>query len=239
MKSKANKNKWQGIWADKGKKLKKNIELIDLIRYDGFDTGVGNMTERSWRQLINLARKKLNIKKGNILLEIGCGSGAFIYPLYKKNKIKIVGIDYSHSLLKIAKKVMPKVTLKYGEANKLPFSNDYFDKVISNSVFNYFPNYQYTKKALLEILRVLKSGGQCLILDINDFSKQKYAEDTRRCNLGEKRYNELYKNLQQLYFKKEWFKSFAESHNLRFKIFDQNIKNYKNSEWRFNFYFKK
>jgi SAM-dependent methyltransferase len=134
---------------------------------------------------------------------------------------------------------MPKAHFICAEANSLSFNKDCFDIAISNSVFHYFPDYKYDNEVLLEIVRVLRPGGEGLILDINDLSKREYAENKRREDLGVEEYEKRYKDLPQMYYDKEWFEEFALKNNLEFEIFDQNIVGYDNSEWRFNFYFKK
>lgn len=234
---------WHDIWLRKGQNIfsPKDVgqKLADLIKIDGFDTGVGEMTEQAWFDLVGIVKKKTNLGKGDKIIEIGCGAGAFLYPFYFQKIYQITGIDYSKSLIKIAKKVMPKANLICTEAKKLPFTQNFFDLVISNSVFNYFPDYKYAADTLMEILRVLKNEGECLLLDLNDLSKKDYAENKRREKLGKEEYEKRYKDLVQMYYDKNWFKDFALRNNLEFEIFDQRIVGYGNSEWRFNFYFKK
>ena len=44
------------------------------------------------------------------------------------------------------------------ECNNLPFENSSFDYVFAYSVFHYFPNIDYSKTAINEMLRVAKKG---------------------------------------------------------------------------------
>lgn len=234
---------WHEIWLKKGRAVtidkNKNQQLIDLIKLDGFDTGGGAMTEQAWLELVGLVHQKINLKKNDNIIEIGCGAGAFLYPFYCEELYNITGIDYSDSLIEIAKKVMPKANLVCAEAKHLPFENTYFDMAISNSVFNYFPDYQYSEQVLMEILRVLKSGGSGALLDLNDLAKKEYAENARRQEMGVEKYNELYKDLHQLYYDKKWLSNLLKKLGVKFQIFDQDIKGYKNSLWRFNIIFEK
>ena len=234
---------WYDIWLKKGSATKVDKKdtrkLLDLIKFDGFDSGGGVMTESFWLALIESVCKKINFKNGSNLIEIGCGAGAFLYPFYNRGTLNITGVDYSESLLKIAREAMPKAHFICAEANSLSFNKDSFDIAISNSVFHYFPDYKYAKEVLSEIVRVLRSGGEGLILDINDLSKKEYAENKRREELGVEEYEMRYKDLPQMYYDKKLFEEFASENKLEFEIFDQNIDGYTNSQWRFNFYFKK
>lgn len=230
---------WNDIWIKKGNiNLKDDLSLLDLIKADGFDLGGGVMTETKWLDMIEKVKKKTQLLSGNKILEVGCGSGAFLYPLYLEKKYNIFGVDYSTTLLELAKKVMPNASFFNTEASSLPFGDKYFDIIISNSVFNYFSDYNYAESVLKEILRVLKDGGRCQLLDLNDISKKEFAEKIRKKELGEEKYNELYKDLKQLYYDKNWFINFFEKNNIEFEISDQDIDGYKNSEWRFNVFFR-
>lgn len=51
--------------------------------------------------------------------------------------------------------------MQVADAENLPFSNDMFDAIYSWGVLHHSPN---TEKAILEVLRVLKSGGTAKIM---------------------------------------------------------------------------
>lgn len=111
--------------------------------------------------------KKNKLKKEKIL-EIGCGNGRdSIY--FANNGLNIIGIDLSTNALKLAKKnkilrVKNKrfqnlITFKKADAEKLPFSNDYFGGIYSVGVLHS----TNLKKSFSEIYRVLKKNGIALI----------------------------------------------------------------------------
>ncbi|MDX9893241.1 MAG: methyltransferase domain-containing protein [Patescibacteria group bacterium] len=212
--------------------------LADLIGYDGFDSKIGRITEAEWRKYVSQTIAKLRISKNDKILEIGCGAGAFLLPLYEQG-YNVAGLDYSQSLLDAAKKVLVGANLVCGQANNLPFKNGEFDVVISNSIFHYLPSIDYAAKVLNEMFRVLNQSGRAAVLDINDQAKQDFAEDLRRKEIGNKEYEEKYKGLGQLYYPKSFFENFAEEHDIKFVIEPQVIDGYQNSLWRYNFYFYK
>jgi ubiquinone/menaquinone biosynthesis C-methylase UbiE len=94
------------------------------------------------------------------ILDIGCGTGKSTEPLVKifKNS-EIVGCDPDKAMLAEAmanaKKLKLPIGYTEGRAEKLPFTDDYFDAVIAGTALHWFG----TKKAVKEIGRVLKSGG--------------------------------------------------------------------------------
>jgi ubiquinone/menaquinone biosynthesis C-methylase UbiE len=231
--------RWHHIWIKKGAgKAGAPITLLDAIALDGFDTGGGKMTEAMWLELHALADRKLAVQPGETLLEVGSGSGAFLYPFAQKGA-RVSGIDYSPPLVEIARRFLPQGEFVHGEASRLPYADASFDKVASMGVFLYFPGWAYAEQALDEMLRVLRPGGRAFVIDINDHAKMTLAEDIRRRNLGAAKYDELYRELRQTYYERAWFRRFAEQRGLRHELTDQNLAHYESGQWRFNFYFEK
>lgn len=104
-----------------------------------------------------LLLKKYLPKKNNLkILDIGCGTGAAL--LYLSDFGDVIGVDKSDEALKFAKtrgKVMK------GDIASLPFKDDTFDLVVCLDVL--YHEWVHTKKAFLEIKRVVKPGGIVLI----------------------------------------------------------------------------
>ncbi len=103
--------------------------------------------------------KALQPKKGEKILDIGCGIG-FYANYIAKTGAKTYGIDMSSEYIKQAKKYAKfKINFKVADANKLPFKNGFFDKVLMTEVLEHIPDY---KKALTQLCRVLRKGGKLL-----------------------------------------------------------------------------
>ncbi len=106
---------------------------------------------------------------GERVLDIGCGAGVdtIFAAMMTGPSGTVVGIDLVSEMLERAKKNLSltdfkNATLKESSAENLPFSDQEFDVVISNGVFNLVPD---KGQALSEVFRVLKPGGRLMIAD--------------------------------------------------------------------------
>ena len=54
-----------------------------------------------------------------------------------------------------------------------------------------------------------------------------------------KEYEQKYKNLNHLFYEKEWFINLAKKYNLKVKIIDQDYKKYGYAKYRFNAIYQK
>ena len=97
-------------------------------------------------------------KEGERILDLGCGDGRF-FKLLKERKIDYYGIDLSEKMIELAKKKFPQGKFFLFDGKKIPFPNDFFDRVFCLAVFHHIPSKKFREDFLLEIKRVLKKGG--------------------------------------------------------------------------------
>ena len=107
--------------------------------------------------------EKIGLKEGMRVLDVGCGTGAFIWYLARESRnIDFTGLDLDPVFLAAAEKSAPRETrglrflFREGDATKMPFPDGSFDAVISHTFFNSCPEY---RQALREMLRVCQPGG--------------------------------------------------------------------------------
>ena len=98
---------------------------------------------------------KLNGK----LLDLGCGNGEKAYALSKIG-FDVTGLDYDAARLEIARKQYSGVDFRlFHIRHHLPFMDNTFDVIFSNSVFQYIDHVSIIR----ECKRILKPDG-CIIL---------------------------------------------------------------------------
>jgi len=135
---------------------------------------------------------ELYSKKSNKILDIGCGTGSFLFRI--QDKKKCVGIDLEEIALRIAKKYCPTSTFLKGSVLKLPFKNDEFDVVTLWEVIEHIPK-GTEMKAFSEIFRVLKKNG-LLVLSTPNKNLLSNLLDPAYFLRGHRHYNA--KNLMEL-----------------------------------------
>lgn len=110
----------------------------------------------------------LNLRSGEKILDIACGSGYWTRKLAVAYGCTAVGIDLSERAISIARRHHSGSDCKYvlSPAETLPFSAESFDKAISVCALEHFGS---DTAALAEMARVLKPGG-LLALSADSFS---------------------------------------------------------------------
>lgn len=164
-------NRWKNIWEKRS--LRSNYEdiLPELIRLDGFDGKTGKIELEAWLKYIDYIQDYIEIKDNDSIFEIGCGSGAFLYPFYMKGH-DVGGIDYSKTLITAARKVW-NAPVECMEAINLQ-TNSKYDVVLSNSVFFYFPNLAYAEQVILKM--ITKANRIVAILEVPDIQMYEISE---------------------------------------------------------------
>jgi ubiquinone/menaquinone biosynthesis C-methylase UbiE len=120
------------------------------------------------------------------VLEIAPGPGYFAIELAKLGDYKIAGLDISETFVEIARanaaKAGVQVDFRRGNASNMPFGDERFDFLLCRAAFK---NFSEPKRALDEMHRVLKRGGQALIIDLRrDASQESIKQAVDGMNLG-------------------------------------------------------
>ncbi len=90
----------------------------------------------------------LVVKKGKIL-DIGCGVGIDANYMASKG-FKVIGIDLSKEMLKLAKQKFPKIDFRLGDMRKSSFKSNFF-----NGIFAAYSLIHLPKEDVLDVLKSL------------------------------------------------------------------------------------
>ncbi len=232
---KINQN-WFKTWNDRSiKDLTATKLLSQLIEANGYSEGAGSYSEEEWRKMCNHIGEIIGLSKSDKILEIGCGSGAFLFVLKEYFQCQIYGVDYSDSLIKIAKQYLSGEFI-VAEAIEPDKFDESFDFIVSNGVFHYFPSIDYASKVIQQSSEILRDSGVIAILDINDKSKEgSYHSSRKLLHPDPESYDLLYKDHPHLFYSKQEIINMLTDngfHNIQF--FSHYSKSYEKDKFRFN-----
>ena len=138
------------VWSSKAGKLRKREMLIESLRLKGNET----------------------------VLDVGCGRGLLLNEAAKHlPNGKAIGVDLWQTMDQSGNKpevtwenaraegVAERVEIKTGDMRELPLPDASVDAVVASLSIHNIPNKEGRAKAIQEIHRVLKPGGQIALLD--------------------------------------------------------------------------
>lgn len=132
--------------------------------YDPFVSLLGFTTSERKRIL-----GMLDLKPGENVLDVGCGTGTLALLASQYFPIKeVTGVDPDVESIAIArdKAHKEKIAVEFVslENQKLPFKDNHFDAIVSTLAFHHMST-QVKKETISEIKRVLKDKGRFLLVD--------------------------------------------------------------------------
>jgi ubiquinone/menaquinone biosynthesis C-methylase UbiE len=122
-------------------------------------------------------RAAQHLRGGCDVLEVAPGPGFFSIELARLGNFKITGLDISRTLVEIAAENARTANVKadflLGNASEMPFADDSFDFIYCSAAFK---NFSGPVKALDEMHRVLRPGGEAVVVDLRkDVSPEQIA----------------------------------------------------------------
>lgn len=136
--------------------------------YDAwYKTSLGALSDKLEKELVF---SLIEIKHGDAVLDVGCGTGNYTIELAKRGA-DVIGIDSSEEMVGWARRKAEgerlKVFFQVSDAIKLSFPDDSFDLIVSNGLLCFLKE---PEKALKEMHRVLKPGGRLVVGVLNRWS---------------------------------------------------------------------
>jgi len=155
-------------YKDSGLGKKEQVaQMFDTIsgNYDGLNRVISFGIDVKWRKKV---LKLVTAKKPERILDVATGTGDLAILMAKTGATEIIGADISEGMMEVGRKKVAekgldgKIQLVYGDSEKLPFADNYFDAI---TVAFGVRNFETLEKGLAEILRVLKPDGVFVILE--------------------------------------------------------------------------
>lgn len=135
----------------------KYLDFLSKFGVGGAHPGGINLTQEIF--------KAENVSKISHILDVGCGTGQTAAYLANKYEANVTGIDINSIMVAKAKRRMKKarlpVKILQGSIEKIPFPDQKFDFIISESVLSFVNK----PRALKEIYRLLKNGGRFIAIE--------------------------------------------------------------------------
>nr|WP_245998022.1 class I SAM-dependent methyltransferase [Siminovitchia terrae] len=170
------------------------LNCLALFGVGGAHPGGLNLTRRI------LSREKMDASTK--VLDVGCGTGQTSAFISKQYQCHVTALDYNKIMLEKAKKRFHSMNLQietqYGTAENLPFGNDTFDFILSESVTAFTD----VSKSVPEYKRVLKPDGVLLAIEM-----------MRETDVSEKQMKEIldFYGVKQLLNEQEWRTNFEKA----------------------------
>lgn len=142
--------------------------------------GEGEKMEQHHLAITEKTIRQMDLRSGQRVLDLGCGSGWATRLLAQRvaggpeGFGQVVGVDVSDQMILLARqaaKDLENVMFVCGSATRIPWEENFFDKVLSVESFYYYPDQQ---RALAELFRVMAPKGRMFIL-INLYRDNPYS----------------------------------------------------------------
>ncbi len=148
--------------------LKQDGQLGYMAHY--YDAVVTLMTLGREKTLRRVTLDLVQLKPGDKILEIGCGTGTL--TLGAKARVgasgEAIGLDIAPEMVEAASRKATRkgvdATFQVGSIAKIPYPGSHFDAVMCSFMIFHMPD-DVRREGFAEIRRVLKPGGHLSILD--------------------------------------------------------------------------
>ena len=137
--------------------------------YDSLNHIMSLSIDKIWRR--KAIKKIKDAGEAPRVLDVACGTGDFSIAIAKAvRKGEVIGVDISKEMLEVMHQKVLKnklesiISQEVGDGEALRFPDGSFDRVVNAFGIR---NFEDRDKGLREALRVLKSGGRLVILELS------------------------------------------------------------------------
>jgi len=144
-------------------------QMFDNIafRYDFLNSLLSLGIHKGWRKK---CIRLLAARQPKYILDVATGTADFAIGAMKLNPVSVTGIDISEGMMKFGREKISKlnldktITLKYGDAETCDLPDNSMDAI---TVGFGVRNFENLEKGLINMLRILKPGGQLCVLEFS------------------------------------------------------------------------
>lgn len=159
------------VVPDKSNPDSKKVQVENMFdsiapKYDVLNHTLSLNIDKIWRRKVARIVSKTN---PNTVLDVATGTcDLAIVTARKAHPQSVCGIDLSEEMLNVGRQKVQKanlsdiITVQKGDAENLPFADNTFDAI---TVAFGVRNFENLEAGLREMLRVLKPGGSCVVLE--------------------------------------------------------------------------
>ena len=136
-----------------------------------YDTYMRRVTLGREQVLRDVTVDLAQVKPGDSVLEVGCGTGTLTLAAKRKAGPtgKVCGIDVIPGMLEVSRRKAAQANLEVafqpGSIDDIPFPGNQFDAVMGSFMIFHMSE-PVRRKGIAEIYRVLKPGGRLMVLDM-------------------------------------------------------------------------
>jgi ubiquinone/menaquinone biosynthesis C-methylase UbiE len=138
---------------------------------------------KPWPQTVEFIE---SLPKGGTILDLGCGNGRNIKYLASVGKnLKIIGLDFSIRMLRIAREKVKQLGLEknmdliLGDVIQLPLKNKSMDGAIFVAALHHIPSSNQRLASLMELERVLRPKASAFI-SVWDFEQERFETELEK-----------------------------------------------------------
>ena len=133
-------------------------------RYDLLNHVLSGNTDKRWRRKVRAMLEGVLADENAVVLDVACGTGDLSIELKTNAKARVIGSDFCHPMLAVAREKTERIPWIEGDALSMPFGDKSFDAVTIAFGLRNLANF---RDGLVELRRILKPGGRLVVLEFS------------------------------------------------------------------------
>jgi demethylmenaquinone methyltransferase / 2-methoxy-6-polyprenyl-1,4-benzoquinol methylase len=133
-------------------------------RYDLLNHVLSGNTDKRWRRKVRALLEDVLADENAVVLDVACGTGDLSIELKTNATARVIGSDFCHPMLAVAREKTERIPWIEGDALAMPFGDESFEAVTIAFGLRNLANF---RDGLVELRRILKPGGRLVVLEFS------------------------------------------------------------------------